>query len=56
MPDQVDERLGAEMVGVSWIGDGKPGAQRLGSQRESRVDLRFNGIRANEGAVVADFL
>lgn len=44
------------MVGVSWVGDGKPGAKRLESQRESRVDLRFNGIRANEGAVGADLL
>jgi len=44
------------MVGISSVGDGEPGAKRLGSQRESRVDLRFNGIRANEGAVIAGFL
>jgi hypothetical protein len=44
------------MVCVLSVGDGESGAERLGSQRERRIDLRFNGIRANEGAIVAGFL
>jgi hypothetical protein len=44
------------MVGVLWVGDVKPGAKRLVGQRESSVDLRFNVIWANEGAVGAGFL